>query len=90
MYLYSDEPIFIAKALVSWIRLSPLPRVERLALEHNVIRDIAARNRFYAEMKGIGYDSRIVSRVPPYPEFFIWEYLHRKQTNPQEVRYGTQ
>jgi hypothetical protein len=83
-----DDPALITKALLSWIRHSPLPQVERLALEDTVIRDIAARNRLQAELRGIGYDSRIVSRPPPYREDFFYEYLLRKQSNYQEVYYG--
>ncbi|MDQ3883896.1 MAG: hypothetical protein M3239_00445, partial [Thermoproteota archaeon] len=82
-----DDPALITKALLSWIRHSPLPQVERLALEHNVVRDIAARNRLSAELRGIGYDSRIVSRPPPSREDFFCEYLLRKQSYHQEVYY---
>lgn len=55
----SDELLIAAKAVVSWIRQSELPVIERVALQNNVFRILLALNRLEAEYNQIGRDTRL-------------------------------
>ena len=68
-YADSDELLIAAKALASWFYSSDFPAEEKLALRNNVLREIAALNRYVAEIQQIGADTKIDS-APPYTEWF--------------------
>lgn len=67
-YRDTEELVIAAKAVASMIYARDLPGVEKLALRLTVFCEILAVNRFLAEAKQIGSDTRIAD-APPYQEW---------------------
>jgi len=64
----SAELLIAAKAVVSWIQQSEFPMTDKLVFRNNVFRELLAINRREAEMRQVGYDTKLSCEVYNYSD----------------------